>query len=350
MKEKNFKIIFFTIIIALIIFAIYYIIKNKNTYASDIKIIKAENQISNEIIFGITDFDTINPILSTSQDIQYISKLIYEPLINIGQDFRLEQGLATEWNKLDDTTYLIRLNENKIWHNNEKFTAKDVEYTINYIKQQESIYSDNVKNIKNIEIINDYTIKIYLIEQEDDYEYMLCFPVVCNQDNIGTGSFYVSSISENEIILESKINEKKILISIYKNLSTLYNAFCDGNIDIVTTNNINFEEYIGKIGYNKKIICNRNFDYLKFDIKNQEIVDVLFYAINKNEIVYKVYKNLYCTAEFPLQYGTFLYNENIQYEYNISKAKQILKEAGWDYDRRILEKKMGNFKFRNYNM
>ena len=139
MKEKNFRIIFFTIIIILIFFAIYLIIKNKDTMASEIKIIKRENQISNEITIGITKFDTINPILSNNQDIQYISKLIYEPLINIGQDFKLEPDLATEWSKLDDKTYLIRLSENKYWHNGEKFKAKDVEYTINYIKQEESL-------------------------------------------------------------------------------------------------------------------------------------------------------------------------------------------------------------------
>ena len=339
MKEKNLRIIFFTIIITLIIFAIYYIIKNQSAVASEIKIKKVESQISNEIIIGITDFDTINPVLSKNQDVQYISKLIYEPLINIGQDFRLEQGLATEWSKLDDRTYLIRLNENKYWHNDEKFTAKDVEYTINYIKQQESIYKDNVKNIEKIEIINDYTIKIYLIDIEENFEHMLCFPILCEQPNIGTGDFYISKTANDKITLKSKASEKTITIKIYGDVAKLYNSFAQEEIDMMTTNNINFEEYIGTIGYNKKIICNRNFDYLKFNIENPEVVQALSYAINKNEIIYKVYNNMYCVAEFPLQYGSHLYNGNVEYEYNINKAKQILKEASWEYDRRNLEER-----------
>lgn len=339
MKEKNFKIIFFTIIIILILFAIYLIIKNKDTMASDIKIVRKENEISNEIIIGITDFDTINPILSKSQDVQYISKLIYEPLINIGQDFKLEQGLATEWSQLDEKTYLIRLNEKKIWSNGEQFTAKDIEYTINYIKKQNTIYKENVKNIDKIEIINDYTIKIYLLEPEEKFEYMLCFPIICEGQNIGTGKFYIDNANETEIVLKSKINEKKIVIKIYEDAAKLYNAFSQEEIDVVTTNNINFEEYIGTIGYNKKIICNRNFDYLKFDIDDIEVVKSILYAINKNEIIYKVYNNLYCKAEFPLQYGSYLYNENIEYEYNVNKAKQILKDAGWEYSRRNMEEK-----------
>lgn len=349
MKEKNFRIIFFTIIIILTLFAIYLIIKNKDTMASDIKITRKENEISNEIIIGITDFDTINPIISKNQDVQYISKLIYEPLINIGQDFKLKQGLATEWSKLDEKTYLIRLNENKFWSNGKQLTAKDVEYSINYIKGQDTIYKNNVKNIDKIEIINDYTIKIYLLEPEGKFEYMLCFPIICGEQNIGTGNFYIDNVNEGEIVLKSKTNEKKIVIKIYEDVAKLYNAFSQEEVDVITTNNINFEEYIGKIGYNKKIICNRNFDYLKFDIDDKEVVKSILYAINKNEIIYKVYNNLYCKAEFPLQYGSYLYNENIEYEYNINKAKQILKDAGWEYSRRKLEKKQKNSKFRNYN-
>lgn len=337
MKEKNFKIIFFTIIIILTIFAIYYIIKNQETKANDIKIIKKETKISKEISIGITSFDTINTILSKSQDIQYISKLIYEPLIDIGQDFKLNQALATEWSKLDEKTYLIRLNEDKIWHNEEKFTAKDVEYTINYIKGQDSIYNENVKNIDKIEIINDYTIRICLLETEEDFEYMLCFPIICEKQNIGTGNFYITSIDENEIILQSKEDNEKIIIKIYEDETKLYNAFSQEEIDLITTTNTNYQEYIGTIGYNKKIICNRNFDYLKFNIDNPEVVQALLYAINKKEIVYKVYNNAYCVAEFPLQYGCYLYNEDIGYEYNVNKAKQVLKETGWKYNRRKLE-------------
>lgn len=225
MKERTLKIIFFSIIIILVIFSIYYIINNKEIIASDIKIKKIENEISYEINIGITDFDTINPILSKNQDVQYITKLIYETIINIGQDFKLKKGLAEEWCKLDEKTYLIRLNENKFWNNNQKFIAKDIEYTIDYIKHQDSIYKENVKNIDKIEIINDYTIKLYLTEPEDNFEYMLCFPIVHKEENIGMGKFYINSINEKEIILQSKTNKSKIVIKIYENVSKLYNAF-----------------------------------------------------------------------------------------------------------------------------
>lgn len=339
MKEKNFKIMFFAIIIFLIFFSIYIIIKNNKVKTSEIKSSIKENNISSTIIMGITSFDTIDPIKSKNQDIQYICKLIYEPLINIGQSFELEQGLATEWSKLDEKTYLLRLNENKFWSNGKKFTAKDIEYTIDYIKHHESIYYENIRNIDNIEIINDYTIKIHVLEPEEKFEYLLSFPIICDEQNVGTGNFLIDSIYENKVILQSKISDKKVIINIYDDVSKLYNAFSQKNVDFITTNNINYEKYVGVIGYNKKIICNRNFDFLKFNIEDKKVIQSILYAINKNEIIYKVYNNMYCKAEFPIQYGSYLYCENIKYEFNQNKSKQILKDAGWEYNRRILEKK-----------
>lgn len=352
MKEKNIKIIFFTIIILIIAFAIYYIIKNRDILASDIKTKKLEEKISNNIIIGITDFDTINPIISKNQDIQYISKLIYEPLINITEDFKLNPELASEWGKIDSKTYLIRLNEEKMWQDGKNFTASDVEYTINYINSQNSIYNDNVENIDSIEIINDYTIKIYLLEEDENFEYMLCFPIICDRENVGTGNFSIMNIDENEITLEN--NSKQVLVKIYKTIAELYNSFAKEEVDIITTNNMNYEEYIGGIGYNKSMFFGRNFDYLKFNLENRilsnlEVVQAVGYAINKNEIIYKIYNNTYFQAEFPLQYGCYLYNNDIEYEYNINKAQKALENAGWKYTRRILDKKWTGIEVTNNN-
>lgn len=349
MKEKNIRIMFFTAIIIILGFSIYYIIKNKDILASDIKTKKVEEKISNNIIIGTTDFDTINPIKSTSQDVQYISKLIYKSLVNITNDFKVEPALAQEWGKLDNKTYLIRLDENKFWQDGTKFTAKDVEYTINYIKNNNSIYENNVKNIESIEVLNEYTIKIHLKEEEKYFEYMLCFPIICEKENIGTGNFKIESANKNNVVLKNEEENKQIVIKIYDTTTNLYNAFEKEEVDVITTNNINYEEYIGKIGYNKTRICGRNFDYLKFNLKNKvlnhkEVLQAIMCAVNKKEIIHKVYNNMYLQAEFPLQYGSYLYSNNIEYEYNINKAQSILESAGWKYTRKVLGKKWGSNK------
>lgn len=349
MKEKNIKIIFFTIIIIIIFFSIYYIIKNKNTLAKEIEKQKQENNIDSDMILGIANFDTLNPILSKNQDIQYISKLIYDPLIDITEDFRLKEGLATQWAQINNKTYLLILDENKTWHDEKTFTAKDVEYTINYIKNNNSIFSDNVKNIENLEIVNNYTIKIYLLEEEENFEYMLCFPIICDRENIGTGKYKIENINKDEIELVKISGKNKIKTRIYDDLLQLYREFNEENVDIITTKNLNYENYIGEIGYNKVINYGRNFDYLLFNIKskivsNEEVKQAIQYTINKNEIINKIYNGKYLKAEFPLQYGSYLYNSNIEYEYNINKAQKALEDSGWQYNRNLLAKKRTSIK------
>ena len=338
MKENYFKTFFFTTIIILLIISIYLAIRNKDSYAINKEDINKEKVISFDINLGITKYDILDPIISKNQDIQYLSKIIYDPIINISEDFKLKEGLAEEWNKQDNKTYLIKLKEDIFFSDGEKFTSNDILYTIDYIRKNDSIYNDNVKNIDNIEMINDYLIKIFLKEPEDYFEYMLTFPIISSKSNTGTGKFVIDKITDEELILKSKIKNQQIFVKIYDSSKDLYNAFLEGNIDLFTTSNENYEKYIGKVGHNKSIIIGRKFDYLKINLnkklfKNKEIIQALSLLINKNEINKKIYNGLYNVAEFPLQYGSFLYNKNIKYEYEINKAQRILEDTGWKYNR-----------------
>ncbi len=72
--------------------------------------------------------DTINPILSNNKNVQDISKLIYEPLVNLTADYKSEACLAKEWAKQSDNSYLIKLRENVRWSNGQRFTSADVRF------------------------------------------------------------------------------------------------------------------------------------------------------------------------------------------------------------------------------
>ena len=48
-------------------------------------------------------------------------------------------------------------------------------------------------------------------------------------------------------------------------------------------------------------------------------------------MIKKVYNNQYIKSEFPLDFGSYLYNENSKkIEYNLEKAKDILKKNNWN--------------------
>lgn len=328
MNIKIYKSIFISIIIFLIILGIYivYIKKEKEDLGN--QTVNKQTIITKEITVGITEFDTINPILTKSLEIQHLTKLIYEPLINITQDFNAKPGIAAEWAKISEYTYLIKLDNNKKWANGEQVQTKDVIFTINLINKTDSIYKKNIENIEKIEEIDSSTLKIYLKKPVDFFEYLLCFPILqekgYNQEKpTGIGEYIIQNITEKQIIIKG--NETKLTIEIFDSIAELYNAFTREKVDLIITQNTNYEEYIGNIGFEEKIITGREFYYISCEnIENKQTRLVLNKVLNKEKLVYNLYHNKYVIAEFPLEYGSYLNSENNEEDIDVSAKNQTL--------------------------
>ena len=362
MKANVMKYIFFAIVVFMVGLAIYflYIDNNEKVYAVENN--ELEININKELNIGVSEYDTINPILSNNRDIQYINKLIFEPLIDISYDFKIQNKLAEEFSKINNNTYIVKLRNDVFWHDGEKFTADDVVFTINNLKNKNvnSIYKDNVKDIEQILKIDDYTVKILLNKKVNFFEYMMCMPIIASHaydENfnsktampIGTGKFKITKIEDNSILLQKSNNENeskivKIKLILKKSAIDLYMALSKSEIDFMITDNIEYEEYVGRLGYNINQCCNREFDYLvinneKTILRDKEVRKAINYAIDKNEISYDIYNSKYKIAEFPLDYGNYLYNLGSEIEYDINKAKSILIENGWTLKNNVWIKK-----------
>lgn len=361
MKANIFKYIFFIIVIILIGLAVYLIYKDgkNNVYAVENN--EMEINIDKELNIGISKYDTINPILSNNRDVQYIDKLIFEPLLDMSYDFKIENKLAKEFSKINDTTYIVKLEDNIYWHDGEKFTSDDVIFTINSLKNNNvnSIYKENIKEIKEVQKIDEYTIKILLNQKVDFFEYMMCIPILAKHSYdgnfkskttipIGTGRYKIAKIESNNIVLEkvSYEDEAKIIkinISLKENTKELYTALIKNEIDLMITDNIQYENNIGSIGYNVSQYANREFDYLVLNnessiLKDKEIRKAISYSIDRNGINYDVFNNNYKVCDFPLDYGSYLFSQENKIEYDINKTKSILIENGWTLKNNIWKK------------
>lgn len=369
MKNNILKYIFFIFIIVVAIFVVYKINNSgKDNENSEVALTQQE-EIEQKIKLGIAEFDTINPILSKNKYVQNISKLIYEPLISINSNYELEGILASEWAKTSETTYVIKLKENVIWSNGEKFTAEDVLYTIDKLKElnTSTLYVYNVQYIIQVDIVDTYTIKITLNKSVPFFEYNLNFPIMSKsyyenasfkdsektKSPIGTGKYTISSIEGTRIILQknqnywNKENEKTnletIKINLYTSVGEMYNDFKMGKLDLINTNNINIQEYIGTIGYNKIEDIGREHDYLVLNTENKvlsnlEVRQAILYAIDKKAIIQNVYNGKYFESDFALPYTSWLYQGNKSTLYDAQKAKQILQDNGWQFKYNYWEK------------
>lgn len=364
MKLNYFKYIFIIFAIAIMIFAI---IKIKNEEQKEqVQIYETEEEAIQEITelkLGVASFDSINPILSKNKNVQDITKIIYEPLVTLTSDYKAEACLAKEWAKQNDTTYIIKLRNDKKWSDGEKFTAEDVKFTIDRLKDSDTIYSANVQYVTFIEIVDDTTIRIILSQEVPFFEYNLTFPILSSKyysdkefipDIVptGTGMYKVSEVQDSVLILtkndyfheSQNLKLDKISITIYSSIGELYNSFKIGNVDFICTQNSNLKEHIGTIGYHSKEMKGREHDFIAFNTQSALLSQVnvrkaIAYSIDKSNIVSSIYGDNYFTSNFPLDYGNWTYQQQEENSiYNTEHAKQILVDDGWSYRNKYWQK------------
>lgn len=362
MKNNIFGYIFILFIIIIMIFAIYKFkiedskknndLRLSNNTASSVEKIK-------ELTLAICDFDTINPIITKNKKVQDIDKIIYEPLINITENYNIEFVLAKECARSSENTYVIRLRQAVKWSDGKKFTSDDVKFTIDKLKENSnSIYAQNVKFINEVDIIDNYTLKIILSENINNFEYYLNFPILSNsyyidsdfwnteknKTPITTGQFMISEVNNNTIILTKNENWwnkensaiiEKITINLYSSAAELYNAFKMGSIDFITTENQSYQEYVGTIGYDTTQIEGREYIFLALNTKNNFLSDVnvrkaIRALIDKDMVISESYGNMYTKTNFPLNIGSFLIEEQDENFYNLDNAMDLLNASGWE--------------------
>lgn len=363
MKNNYIKYIFIVFVVILIIFAIYKIQKDekKNSSNQEISQSEDEKQVANDIRVPIVNYDSINPILSNNLNVQDISRLVFEPLLTMDENYKLQPCLATEWSISGETSYVIKLRENVKWQDGSKFTASDVKFTIDQLKSISSIYSSNVQHVTQVDIVDDYALKITLDEKDANFGYKLTFPILSNnfyleQDfqtteknntPMGTGMYKITSNEGGVILLKKNqnwwnISQKdtriqEIKVNLYGSMGDAYNAFKMGNLDILTTQSTDLEKYIGTIGYNKVEYKGREYDFLAINCNNEILNNVnvrkaINFSIDKNNIIASVFNGKYASIDFPLDFGMWLYDTNDSSSgYNIEQAKQVLIDDGWEF-------------------
>jgi len=73
--------------------------------------------------------------------------------------------LAKEWEYVaEENAYIFKLHKNVTWHDGEEFTAKDVVFTIDYVKTHPNPFVTLIgpSGIREAVAIDDYTVKLYL--------------------------------------------------------------------------------------------------------------------------------------------------------------------------------------------
>lgn len=371
-KSNSFKYIFIivVIILAIITYSIYKKDNKKEENKNTTQETEETTNVVKELRLAISELDTINPIISQNKHVQEISKIIFDPLINLRENYTKEYALAKEISKTDDITYIVKIKNDIKWSNGTNLKARDVQYTIQLLKGINSIYSQNVINIVATDILDDETLKITLDRPVLFFEYNLTFPIMSAEyyENvdfaasdktnlpIGTGMFKISSYDEKVIRLEKNSEywnkEKntvleKININTYQTMGEVYNDFKNGNIDCINTSQTSVNQYIGTIGFASVDFDSREYDYVAFNSANEYLASknvrkALTYYIDKDNTIASCYGNTHRVSDFPLDYGNFLFEGGIiDNGYNSEAGNNLLAEDGWIFRNNSWQKQNG---------
>ena len=102
------------------------------------------------------------------------------------------------------------------------------------------------------------------------------------------------------------------------------------------------------IGYSQSQVRreerHREYDFIAINtqdnvLSKKEVRKAITCVIDKSNIVSTVFDNNYYTCEYPLDYGNYLYNNDVSYNtYNPEYSQQVLEENGWTFKSRQWQK------------
>ncbi len=313
---------------------------------------------SNEtLVYGSGDYTSINPALYEHGE---INSLLFTGLTAHDKDNKVVPALAESWEFDEKTnTYTFKLRKDVTWHDGEKFTANDVKFTLETIKDPRNMseIASNYEDITNIEVVSDSEIKITLSSPNIAMLDYLTIGVIpehvlkgkdittdeFNKNPIGTGPYKLKkwdkgqsiSLVKNDKYYKGEPEIDNIVFKIVTDVKARAMQLKSGELDLaqitpkdmsVLEGNKDFEIYKMKTADYRGILYNFNSPIFK---ENKGLANALSYGVDRKAIVDNVLLGYGVEAYSPLQMGPYNNSEIEKFTYNEDKAKEELKKLGW---------------------
>ncbi|HHY83530.1 MAG TPA: peptide ABC transporter substrate-binding protein [Clostridiales bacterium] len=321
-----------------------------------------------ELRVPLTAPDTFNPLLTKSSNMLSFLSLIFESLVAYDENSKPVPCLASGWEvSPDGRLWVFDLRKGVKWHNGQDFTGEDVIFTFEALKSgalESFYYNDLFENVLEYGLRNADPYSFYIRLAEPTYKILdlLTFPVLPkdvyisaenmteNKDDfslipVGTGPYKVDPnhpFDGSEIKLVQNKNWwngssyiKSILGKSFASNEEARNAFNDGEIDLVDTAVVYANTRLNRSNSSHYKYLTSIFEFLALNNNNplfqdKNIKKAMAYAIDRKDIISKVYLNNAETVDVPIPSNSWLYDSSYRiYDYDADQARRLLAEAGW---------------------
>ena len=285
---------------------------------------------------------------------QFVTKNVTQTLMGLnGETFEPEYLLATSHKVIDEVTWEFELRENVEFHHGDTFSADDVVFSLNRVREFNSNMVGYTETIKEIQVVDSNTIRIVTIAPDPILlKRLLMLPILgakwtaANSEQSsytpdGTGPYMVVEFNRGldiqMIAFENywgpKPQIKKASYRIIKEASTRLAALQKGEVDLAINM---YPEYKQDMPKTIEIQGNELF-YLKLNclrgpFQNPDLRLALAYAINVPEITEYLY--LGSATQLQGQMGKQSYtgfSDKVgAYPFDLEKAKELMDKAGYN--------------------
>jgi peptide/nickel transport system substrate-binding protein len=253
----------------------------------------------------------------------------------------------------------IRLKKGERFHTGEPVTAHDVKFTYDQCANplNQNLMAGRLADIEKIEVLDDYTLLFRFYEPNASWQDLMWIGICSKQyyervgrdkfrtHPIGSGPFrFVSRSVGRSVILEAvedyphyKVDFKKLEFIIVPDEISRVSMLETGELDLVRSIT---PHLLKRLSRNKHVTIKKTSDLpslygISYKIVNYPIMRdkrlrmAMNYAINRQEIVDKIYLGegfpLYMNAS-RIELG---YNPRIKYQFNPNKARKLIKKSGY---------------------
>jgi peptide/nickel transport system substrate-binding protein len=324
-----------------------------------------------------SDLQGLNPFLVESDPSFSVVGLIFDSLF--GSDPRTGEpsaGGLTDYYEIsaDRLTYTFHLNQDATWHDGVDVTADDVVFSLDALADEAtgSVYTGSfTSTVASYRAVDEHTVEIVAYEPRFTVLYDLgglyivpkhiwesvphadwrADPGATGEDPsrvIGSGAFKFESwtpgqevkLVRNEAYFDIPSNYSEYIFRIYPDSESEFNAFLDGDLDVIGLEASQVETVQGVEGLNYTTYPARGFTYYEFNLNSDvrtkfldpKVRQAFMWALDRESIVRDIRLGYGEVANGTHPSASYAYapdRMNTTYTYDPDKAIALLAEAGW---------------------
>ena len=307
----------------------------------------------------------LNPILATDSSSSEIAGFIFNGLLKYDKDSSTIIGdLASKFYYENNTSVIFELKKNIQWHDGEEFTAKDVLFTYETLVSPKisSPYSANFRFVKAVEVINKYKLRVtytkpYFKALETWMMGILPEHILKSEENLMSSKFNTAPVGTGPYKLEQLEHSKNIVLAandtyflgrpkidkisfhVIADPMTRFLMLKAQSLDIGSIDSMQYERQLNEKflkDFNIHEEISHSYTYLGFNLrrekfKNPKVREALSLGIDREELVKILFFKHAKVCTGPFLPATAAFNPDVKAPIqNIKKAKELLKEAGYD--------------------